>query len=544
MSVTLTNTPPSYSFSGDQIRAKFTLLDVFEVPGTYAINKVLLSDIIQVGEIIKFSYASQVITMTSAEAPDVSGEQYPIRSSPTLVTNSTIAGFFRSNYVLQNDFIITSDAFGIIFTAKRKGLAYNIAVYNTTPGAIEIIKPNLSVRFILYCENADNDGFENIYESPLTVFFRESVTAEAIINDKLHNYIAAEIRNNLPDIPDVYPLFCKKSCRRYYFEYAESYGEVEKIKKLHKSELYTVLHGGLSSIGQSKYKLKNLLAPEVGFKKFLKQGGNIFSNRSNQLQFLYFFNTDSSFTATLNCRLRFTDGSKSVIILKEFEILEKRKYGFNVSYSNVFKSENYPNKILLAYEIWLSGSEESRITDNQIFLMDYRPLEFIRYFINWSSWGSLDSRMFYGRGSLEFDIVQSVAQKAVLNSNIIYGTSLVYDLRITSKFSITTGFIENRSQLLFNRDFFLSALKYRVLGSTLLPVSVTSKTIPELTDGNNLLAQKFEYEYLFDDQAYTEGDIQEPGLQYEDYQIIQSDTFLTDQEKSFLLTTQNEFITI
>jgi hypothetical protein len=49
-----------------------------------------------------------------------------------------------------------------------------------------------------------------------------------------------------------------------------------------------------------------------------------------------------------------------------------------------------------------------------------------------------------------------------------------------------------------------AASPYKTL---LLPIKVTSKTVPELQDGNNLYAQKFEYEYLFDDNAYTEGDI-------------------------------------
>lgn len=544
MSVSLTTTPPAIAFSGDQIRAIFTLGDIYQVPGVYAVNIIPIPTSFAVGYIYTFKYGGKEVIMTAVSGPDDSGEQFQIRNPSVQYPNEDFIEYFRSNYTLRTDFLITLQGSNMILTAKNQGLAYNITGFNTTSGVLAELRPNLSVRFILYIENAANDGFEEIYNSPLTLRSGANYTAEAIINDKLHTHIYKEIRENMPDIPGSDPLICKKSCRRYYFEYAESYGEVEKIRRIHKSELFTVLHGGLSTVGQGSTNVPDLIS-SGSLRRFLKQGGTIGSTRTNQLQYLYFYNNGSSFTGVLKCRLRYTDGTKEVINLYTLELQERRKYAFSVDYSSVFVPVEFQDKSLLAYDIWLSDNENIKKSIEQTYVLDYRPLEFIRYFMNWSSWGTFDSRMFYGKGSLEFDMVQSEALKSQKSPSQLWkGNALVFDIKLTSKFTVTTGFIQNRSLLLFNRDFFLSPLKYRALYDQLLPLKVTSKTIPELEDENNLLAQKFEYEYLFDDQAYTEGDIQEPGLFYGNLKVPYTDVYLTDKEKVFIVTPQNEFITI
>jgi hypothetical protein len=120
----------------------------------------------------------------------------------------------------------------------------------------------------------------------------------------------------------------------------------------------------------------------------------------------------------------------------------------------------------------------------------------------------MDSRMFYGKGSHEFNLVQSKAEKGYVNPfEISKGSSLIYNSNGRTVFTATTGFLKDKSELLFNRDFWLSVLKYKVYGQNILPIEILSKTIPEIQEGQNLYAQKFEYAYLYDDDAYTEGDI-------------------------------------
>jgi hypothetical protein len=549
MSVTLTSPPPELSFSADKITAGFTCVGIYEQIGVKAINTVPIPDAAP-GVSVILKYGNETITMVASMTPDDSGTQFQATDGMLVIPIFVQIEYFKANYILSRDFDIVVDPGGsssIIFTAKNTGLGYNMVTFNTTAGVAEVVKPNYGLQFRLFIEKPDYTGFQLINTAAPTIQIGDTTTAEAIIGDKLHDFINAEIRNNLPDIPDSLPLLCKKSCRRYYFEFAESYGDPIQIRKVFTSPIFTVLHGGLSYIGQGTKNIADIIMPDPDSRKrFLKQGGNITSTRSNQLQYLYYYNLDASFSASLKCRLRFTNGDSVQVALHNFSMMEKRKYAFNISFEKIYNQNDYPGKTLLGYEIWITSEDGTRLTETQTYLIDYRPLPYIRYFLNWSSWGSFDSRMFYGKGSSTFDIVQSEAMKSELApSDLKMGTSLVYDIKLTSKLSVTTGFIKNRSSLIFNRDFFLSPLKYRVAGDYLLPIKVTSKSIPEIEDGNSLYAQKFDYEYLFDDQAFTEGDVQEPGIVFEDNFTGFTNIYLTDKEYKFLATSINhDLITI
>jgi hypothetical protein len=309
-------------------------------------------------------------------------------------------------------------------------------------------------------------------------------------------------------------MICKKSCRKYYFEYAESYGEPLAIKRLYKSPEYTVLHGGLSSVGESSKSLLSILAPDTvpAHDQFLKQGPKELSTRADQPQYLYFLNTRDAVTVTLNCKYYFTDGSIAAVTLGNVALAKYEKAGFNIRFDKIFIPEDYPVKKVKKYEVWLSTITGTVISESRFYALDDQYRKHFKYFLNWSSFGTMDSRMFYGKGSVEFDLVQAEADKVSNNPlSLTQGTSLVYNISIQTKFSITTGFIANKALLFLNRDFFLSPLKYVLSTGQMLPVKVTTKTIAEFEDGNDLYAQKFEYQLLFEDAAYTEGDVEQPA---------------------------------
>lgn len=505
MPVVLTTPPPVLALSADKITAKFTCTGIYDQVGVTAINTIPLPGTVAPGAEIIIKYGSTSITMVAAPVPDVSGEQF----ISGVVSTEVRSAYFQANYLLSRDFNITVVGANMLLTAKRTGLGFNIESYNTTAGVTEIIKSNYSLQFRLFCENPANNGYDLINEDPVTVSFLSIITAEAIIGERLHSYITDEVMNNLPDVPADMPVVCKKSCRKYYFEFAEVYGDIPKVKKVNKSDVYTVLHGGLSSIGQATKTIQELLSPGTIEKDcFLKQGTFEESTTPDQPQYLYFFNTRLAVNASLYVKFYFTNGSVASKKLHDVLIPDHRKVAFNVQFDKIFIAEDYPTLTVEKYELWLTDNSSAVISVSHIFYLDYRYLEYQRYFMNWSSWGTMDSRMFFGKGSVEFDLVQSEAQRSDHDPfDIEKGSSLIYSSSIKSRFTVTTGFIKKKSDLLFNRDFFLSILKYRFYEGMRLPIKTTTKTIEELQDGNNLYAQKFEYEYLFEDSAYTEGDI-------------------------------------
>lgn len=525
MSVTLTTAPPEIAFSGDDIRVKLTVDSLYINPPVHAVNVWKIPSLINAFPLKSFVFrwgsetpcnglAPNNVQVNAVTNPNDSGSQIKAGGSIPVPIEEQ-AGYLKKNPILTRDFDISVSGTDIVFTAKQIGSLFNMCSLNTVPGSTPVLKQNLTVQFLLFCENANYDGFEQIYETSLIVY-GNTLTSEAIISDKLHNYISAEIRNNLPDVPEGDPLLCKKSCRRYYFEFVESYGTPAQAGARIRSDYYTVLHGGLSFIGQRTQTLQNILAPgTIENDRFLKQGTTQIVTRTNLKQYLYFFNTRADVNARLYCTLSFADGSGTTLEPVPVTLLSKRKYAFDVSHDNVYNPADFPDKTLIRYAYQLKDSEGLPISEIITYGIDHEYKSYIRQFFNWSSWGTMDSRYFYGRGSMEFDLVQKKAEIIAANDVLMKGKSLIYDIRLQTKFTITTGFT-SRSKLLFNRDFFLSKLKYRYTNGLMLPIEVTSKTISELTDEiRGLYAQKFEYQYLFDDVAHTESDVNDPGEGYE-----------------------------
>lgn len=514
MSVTLSSSPPALAFSGDKIFAGFTCENLFEAPPVKSINKLTLPGSPEIGSTFTIKWGNNTVIMKAALVPDDSGYQFLASTFGLIFTPAAQLPYFKDNYLLSKDFILSENGSEIILEAKNPGAAYNLSIGNLTQGSTAAVKPNYGIQFRLYCENAAGTGFEMIDESPLSVLVKSSSGyAEAPIGDKIHTYVSQEIRKNYPDKPEADPLECKKSCRRYYFEFAESSGDPIIVRKVQTSPVYTILHGALSHKARLTKSLPALISPgELIEDRFLSQAPLIVSTRSNQQQFLYFFNTRTTRSVRVKCKFYFRDNSNYNLNLATVELKTLHKYGFNVTFDKLFDSVLHAGKIVYKYEIYLEAEDNSRVSEIRTFWMDYSPKRYIRYFLNYSSWGTMDSRMFYGKGTTEFEITQFEAEKAYSNtSDPMAGTSLVYNISLKSKYSLSTGFL-SRSQLFWNRDFFLSELKYRVIKNLILPIKVTSKTIQELPDGTSLFAQNFDYEPLYDETAYTSGDIEEPGI--------------------------------
>jgi hypothetical protein len=504
MSITLSATPPLLSFSGDRIAAKFTCTDIFSQAGVKAVNKVNIPDPVMPGNTIELKYGGKTVVMT-AGAIDDSGTRFYATNSLAVIPELQLQ-CFKDNYQLSQDFIITINGNELTFTAKQTGTAFNMTTYNTTPGSVEKLRSNYGVQFRLFLENVDNTGYDLIGQYFLNVQIGPPNVVEALIGDKLHTVISDDIRRLLPEIPFFGTMACKVSCRKYYFEYAEAYND--QVRKVYTSDVRTVLHGGFSALGQATKNISTELYSSSGQAFFLKQGAKSVNTRTDQPQILYFYNTQLAFDSSMQLKFYFTDGTVATKTLYSLILQGGRKYAYNLQFDAIFIPGDYPTKSVKQYEVWIQNSSGVKISESRFYVLDtvYRP--YLKYFLNWSSWGTVDSRMFYGKGSHELNLVQSKAEKGYFNPlEISKGSSMVYNSSATTTFTATTGFMKDKSELLFNRDFYLSVLKYRLYGENLLPIEVTSKTISEITDSENLYAQKFEWSYLYDDDAYTEGDI-------------------------------------
>ncbi|WP_316780365.1 hypothetical protein [Pedobacter antarcticus] len=506
MSVSLSTAPPNFAFSADLIKVRFACQNYLSRAAEKSVNTVPISGTAEV----TLKYNGYTIVMTPTDAPDDSGTQY-LKNGPL----STILDNFGSNFYLNQDFNLQVSGSNLVLTAKAAGPAFDISGYNSVKGSSEKIKQNYSIAFRLFCEKIDNSGFELIYEASQPLLYSEPGYAEVPIGDKLHEHIGKELRSSYPEYPDRNYVNCTKSCRRYYFEFAESYeGQTHKVKK---SPFYTILHGGLSYVSQFNSTLQSLIAPAApSADRFLKQGHTTVYTRTNQPQYLYFFNTREIFQSKLQIKATYKDGSTATKDIYPGELYGFKKYAFDITFNKVIAPLFDTAKVITKYQVQLMSVAGPR-SEIRTYILNYEYRSYVRYFLNWSSFGSFDTRLCYGKGNSEFELSQKEVSRMLSQGyDIKQGESYAYDLSTKSSYKVATGWM-NKRELLFNRDFFLSAFKYRYSNGLMLPIRIDSKTIPEIQDGNNLYSQTFEYSYQFSDHSYTEGDQEDSGESFGDF---------------------------
>ncbi|HEX8607196.1 MAG TPA: hypothetical protein VF679_01005, partial [Pedobacter sp.] len=357
MSIALSASPLALSFSGDRIAAEFTCTDIFSQAGVKAVNKVNLQNPVFPGNTIELKYGGKTILMTAGAQDDSGATFYATNSLP--VTPELQLQCFKNNYQLSQDFNISISGNELTFTAKLPGTAFNMTTFNTTPGALEKLKSNYGVQFRLFLENIENTGYNLVGQYFLNVQIGPPNIVEALIGDKLHTVISDDIRKLLPEIPFFGTMACKVSCRKYYFEYAEAYND--QVRRVYTSEIKTVVHGGFSALGQATRSIAGELYLTSGIACFLKQGAKSVNTRTDQPQFLYFYNTQAAFDSSMQVKYYFTDGTVATKTLYAQIILGGRKYAYNLQFDRIFIPADYPTKTVKQYEVWLQNASAVKI---------------------------------------------------------------------------------------------------------------------------------------------------------------------------------------
>jgi len=505
MSVTLLTPPAAHSFSNDFITARFKCTDFLQQVGVKAVNEIDFTVLPAVNTAINIKYGSTSLTMTAkaSAAVDGSGNTFDNTS-----LNSILEGF-KANFTLSRDFDIILLGAKLRLVAKTAALGYNFVSGggNATPGVAEIIKPNYRVFFRLFLENATHTGYEEIYQTYLDLVNGSAGVAVAQIGDKVHNKITADIDIHGFEIPGLTYVECNNTARKYYFQFAESFGDTIEVKKVSTSQTYNVIHGGLSFQGEASQTLSGLINPSTPpADRFLKQGSKLQYSRVDQPQFLYFYHTRATQNnAKLVTKRVFVDGTSDSVNTVSLNLEQNRKYAFNVSAGNIYNG----TKQIDRYEVYLADNAGNRISEKQIYSIKRDGQPFLRYFLNWSSWGSLDSRCFTGVNQQSLEITSFIAEKILQPGyKVINGKSKVYGKSGTNKFASSTGF-NDPGDIAFNQDFYLSNLQFRYIKNTILPIQVTSSSINNPSDKDFLYAQTFEYQYLFSNDQFTETDVQD-----------------------------------
>lgn len=377
-------------------------------------------------------------------------------------------------------------------------------------------KENYRIYVELWVKNEANSAFELINTQNLPLKNGSAGQAETDLKDTLHSILESAGPDDMA-FAQTSVLTCRKSVRDFHLKFAESIDGV--LGTITTTANFTVLYGGFSYSGATSNVLLGTIRPDVADKtkdKFLRQTGLAEYTRANQPQFLYFFNTRATIAFNLRAKFYFSDSTSLIKTVNSGDLVTLNKYAFNVRFDQIITTLEINARICTYYEIYLENIPTApavavKISETRAFYLNYKLQEYIRYFIYWSSWGANNSLITFGKATSEIELKQSEATRIRKSGyNIKQGDALNFDISINNNFKTATGFL-NRAELFLNRDFYLSPFKFRFNAGVSIPISITSKNITETNDGNGLYAQNFDYKYLFDDDAYTENDVDITG---------------------------------
>src|SRR5690606_16221056 len=159
--------------------------------------------------------------------------------------------------------------------------------------------------------------------------------------------------------------------------------------------------------------------------------------------------------------------------------------------------------------------------------------------------------------------LDSVVAKMMSVSDFVLadGEEIEYDLTLRESEVVNTGF-KPRREIRALRDFFLSPEKYAYKKGVLFPISLTSKSIDEFEDGQNLYALSFEigckyveelfggededeaYSYAPNLQAYVPVPPEVPEVNYDDRYYLKTETYNKAEIDSRLTILQSAFDTL
>ncbi|KAA8483767.1 hypothetical protein BDE36_1766 [Arcticibacter tournemirensis] len=521
MAVTILQAPPAIAFSGNFIPVRLQTNNKLQEAGVKSVNIIEFFPTV-IPYTIHIKYGGVEIIMQADQFPDGSGTQFPFNGGLAGADYAAlILPYFQANFTLSRDFDITAEISNsgagsrLKFIAKNARYGYDFeyqgageeyTVDNITPGITDVYRHNFAIYFELWCEKSNYSGFEQIYSGRLPVNPNGlGNIADIDLSDLLHSYIE-NAGFDMPEFNSTNPLLCTNTCRRYYFRYAESWGDPVTYQGISQSPTYTAIFGKFSYVGAVENTLESVLQPGLpSADRFLKQGSATISTLPAQPQFIYFLNSRAeALGAKLKINFYTANDPEPILKTVVFDCLQYRKYAFNMRFDQIFNKTDHPGITVLRYEVWLENAAGSNISQVYTYNVDYSVQLSVRYFLYLGSWGGIETLSTFGKAEMKQELNSSEAQRPLKSGyGLPSGDTVVFDIKMQDSFKVPTGWI-NKPDLIQLRDFLTASKKYRYNKGRMLPISITSKMLTEMKDGEYLYAQSLEYKYLISDDAYTE----------------------------------------
>ncbi|MCF0071279.1 hypothetical protein LZD49_12430 [Dyadobacter sp. CY261] len=503
--------PEEIGYSKDGILWRFVDDRAGITPGIASEAYFSISDAVPDGTQIIFRWGNNELRYTARETIGEYGNEiptFPAYSPPAHEAYvKSLVPYFQQNLFLDRDFDIEAyeaSLFGttlwvVKFTAKNRGTVYNLVntrfagggIAITVEGTDDSVVANNGTYVEVWMQTPDLSMFQKQYEG-VHPFDKDSI-AEFDVASVLHSNLSAEI----PDMVVKIAERCNQSRRKYYLRYALYGGETPSIGPVQQTDDFVVLLGGFVQWKQGPQSLIGTFKISERESKILQLRTSMRVVRTDEPVFASWVNFGpAGRTIYALATLTFADGSSQTTntgVITAVEKYEKLVFGIGYKQLGLWILEGQ-GRVVTEYTVQICD-DLGVVSDGYRLVVDYRHLEYVRYFAHINSYGCIETLMTYGKESDSWKVFKETARKVLPYSfdsseaQFVEWNTTYQDIR-----EVATGWMRRKDLILW-LDLFISALKYRVINGRSYAVQVNSDTIQKGQDGDNQHALVFEYQF-------------------------------------------------
>lgn len=201
--------------------------------------------------------------------------------------------------------------------------------------------------------------------------------------------------------------------------------------------------------------------------------------------------TDYETEIEVTVKLNYKNGSTWLYTQQSFDLPKYQKVIVPVDMNSLRINEPYPEYEVVSYEVYLKHAG-IQLSNRITYFIERKHAPFATCFLYHNSYGAPQTWISEGRKSLNYRLEKSTSKFISSKSfNLLDGIDQDFDIKLQRNYKINTGF-KTRTEIEALRDFFISDKKYIQLNGQWLPVNLSTDTIEEQTDGDNLFALTFD----------------------------------------------------
>jgi hypothetical protein len=521
---------PALAFSANTISCILQSDDYLASAGSVAVNALQLNGPITENAGILLKWNSVSLQLTAKNVPDDSAEQIPVGGGdPNHV--AAIVQVLQANYLLAEDFTVSSNGNQVIFTAIQPGAGYNIDANTTgnlqmlriTQGVDRAVKPNFAHHIQLWVRPLSEPQFVQAWSYNIELDYPLTGKSDTDLGpEMLHNFLQPD----LPSLNSQGIAPCLKSAAEYYIKYGQYFGSTPTVKRLYQSDNHRVIMGGLSLQAASVRDIFSELQPDPYDEtknRCLRQGSTAKIVTKEQPEWLYYINLkNAARNITAEVTIINTDGSTATF--STAGTLAVDTYGkiqLPAGFEQLQISTRQPvDKVPKYYNVRLRD-DTGYITTIYTYVIDYNFHDWSRYFVYLNAYGAFQTLATTGKGQLSATRKKDDARLDKPAVRVATeGEFIEYNVTHQESGSVSIGYdraTPRTTRLL--RDFFDSPTKFIYTNGRLIPIGISTSEVKEAPDGTDLFAGSFAYYHLMEEERYTE----EPGQPDDDlYELLQS----------------------